>query len=106
MQRLRTDELRQRADFHMQQHLEANGAKAFLEAEGYKYTMSLYGVLYNPETMKPEYRRIEVFLSKVPTPLDVGAIKQFFTDIKPYPYYSIWIYNSELKEIGLIDSWQ
>lgn len=105
MQRLTEKELKDRTTRQMEQHIEANHLKTFLELHGYRFTMSLYGVLYNPETLKPEYRRIEVFMLKLPSAEDVGIIKHFFRDVKPYPYYSIWVYNNILKEIGLIDSW-
>lgn len=85
----------------MQQHLAANKIKDKLEQKGFNYTVSLYGIIRNPETTKHEYRRVEVFINGVPDEVDVVAIKNFFEDLIPYNYYSIWVYNRELKEIFL-----
>ena len=89
----------------MQQHIAANNVKDKLASKGFRFTMSLYGVIDNPETHHPEYRRIEVFINGFPDQEDVGAIKNFFTDIIPYQYYTIWAYNRDVKEIILYEGW-
>ena len=83
MNRLNEQEMRDRADRHMKQHIEANRIKDALGHEGYVFTMSLYGVIINPETQRPEYRRIEVFIKGVPDQVDVGGIKNFFRELPP-----------------------
>ena len=89
----------------MQQHITANKIKDKLTSKGFRFTMSLYGVIDNPETQHPEYRRIEVFINGFPDQEDVGAIKNFFNDIIPYPYYTIWAYNRDEKEIIFAEGW-
>ena len=96
--------MRKRADRHMRQHIAANKIKDTLGYKGYVFTMSLYGVIINPETQRPEYRRIEVFIKGVPDQIDVGAIKNFFTELPPLDYYSIWVYNRPTKEILHLES--
>lgn len=83
-------------------HVEANKVKDRLMKNGYFYTMSIYGVIWNGETKKHEYRRIEVFLNDYPNQIDAEAIHNFFREIKPYQYYTLWAYNKERKEIILI----
>jgi len=84
-------------------HLAANKTKDFLEKKGYTYTVSLYGVIFNPETEKHEYRRVEVFINGPPDEVDVMGIKNFFTAIKPYQYYTLWVYNRGYKELFMIE---
>jgi hypothetical protein len=91
---------------NLQSHLAANKVKDRLMKAGYIYAISLYGVIINPETQHPEYRRIEVFLNGLPTEISVSEIKQFFREIKPYHYYSIWAYNIERHEIVMIEDWE
>ena len=88
------------------QHLAANKTKDRLEKLGYTYTISLYAVINNPESGKPEYRRVEVFLNGLPNQVNVNEIRQFFREIKPYHYYSIWAYNIESHEIIMIEDWE
>ncbi len=83
-------------------HNEANVIKDRLIKAGYYYTMSIYGVIWNPETTKHEYRRIEVFLNGMPDQIDVEAIHNFFNDIKPYQYYTLWAYNKRRQELIMI----
>lgn len=89
----------------MMQHIAANKVKDKLAAKGYRFTMSLYGVINNPETQAPEYRRIEVFINGFPGQEDVGGIKNFFTEIIPYQYYTIWVYNRDVKELFMYEGW-
>lgn len=95
----------ERTTRNLKSHTEANKVKDRLHRLGYYYTISLYGVLWNPETQKHEYRRIEVFLNGVPNETDVCAIKTFFSEVKPYQYYSLWAYNKEQQEIIMLDAW-
>lgn len=83
-------------------HNEANAVKDRLIKNGYSYTMSIYGVIWNPETQKHEYRRVEVFLNGYPAQVDAEAIHNFFRDIKPYQYYTLWAYNKQHKELIMI----
>ncbi len=87
-------------------HNEANAVKDRLIKNGYYYTMSIYGVIWNDENKKYEYRRIEAFLNGMPTQIDVEAIHNFFRDIKPYQYYTLWAYNKERKEIIMIKGFE
>lgn len=89
----------------MRQHIEANNIKDRLGRHGFLFTMSLYGVIVNPETKRPEYRRIEVFMKSLPSEIDVGGIKNFFRDLVPLSYYSIWAYNNQVQEIVQVESW-
>lgn len=83
-------------------HAEANKVKSHLEKCGYNYAISLYGVIRNPKTGQAEYRRIEVFLNAAPKEEDVSAVHEFFREIKPYLYYTLWAYNTQRKEIVMI----
>lgn len=87
-------------------HLEASGIKDNLKIAGYDYTISLYGVIYNSETERNEFRRIEVFINGSPAWQDTQAIIQFFREFKPFTYYSIWAYNKDVKQIVEIKGWQ
>lgn len=95
----------ERASKRFVQHLQANKLKDYLEQTGYKFTISLYGVIDNPETVKSEYRRIEVFMNGQPKQVDVEAIHEFFREIKPAMYYSIWKYQIETKNLVMIGGW-
>jgi hypothetical protein len=83
-------------------HNEANVVKDRLIKNGYYYTMSIYGVIWNDETTRYEYRRIEVFLNGLPDQVDVEAIHNFFREVKPYRYYTLWAYNKQRQEIIMI----
>ena len=106
MNRLNEQQMRDRADRHMRQHIAANKIKDALGHQGYVFTMSLYGVIINPETRRPEYRRIEIFIKGVPGQYDVVAIKSFFRELIPLSYYSIWAYDKTHKQIIQVDSFQ
>lgn len=106
MQRLTEQQFIEKTTRNLETHIAANKVKDRLERLGYDYTMSLYGVIYNPETLRHEYRRIEVFLNVMPNQVNANEIRQFFREIKPYHYYSIWAYNAERHEIILVESWQ
>lgn len=106
MKRLTEQQQIEKRSKHLAQHLEANKLKDKLDKLGYIYTISLYAVIYNPETQKHEYRRVEVFMNGLPTQISVSEIKQFFREIKPYHYYSIWAYNVEKHEIIMIENWE
>lgn len=103
MRKLNVEEMKKRTERHMQQHLAANKVKDTLGHEGYIFSMSLYGIINNPETNRPEYRRIEVFMRDIPTQQDVISIKNFFDEITPYSYYTIWAYDQKTKQILNID---
>lgn len=105
MNRLTEQQQIEKANRNLKSHLEANQLKSKLEALGYDYTISLYAVLNNPETQHPEYRRVEVFLNGLPNQTSVNEIKQFFREIKPYHYYSIWAYNVETHQIIMVEDW-
>jgi hypothetical protein len=106
MNRLTEQQQIDKRNKQMQQHLAANKVKDRLEKLGYTYTISLYAVILNPETEKPEYRRVEVFINGLPNQIIVAEIKQFFTEIKPYHYYSVWAYDVENHEIIMIGDWE
>jgi nitrogenase subunit NifH len=106
MNRYTKQEQIERVNRQLQCHLAANEVKDKLLAEGFRYSVSLYGVIYNPETKKNEYRRIEVFMDKLPNRFSIEAIRNFFSEFKPYMYYTIWAYNSQLKEIVMVEGWQ
>jgi hypothetical protein len=105
LKRLTDSELRRKLERQLSSHIEANKVKDQLMAKGYNYTVSLYGVLFNPETAKNEYRRIEVFLNSLPTRNNIESIYNFFNEIKPYFYYTIWAYNEQNTNIILIEGW-
>jgi hypothetical protein len=75
--------------------LAAQTLKAALAAEGYKFALSLYGVVQNYERDDRFYRRIEVVAKKFWTGGDVTYIKAFFEYIIPMQAYSIWTYERE-----------
>ena len=106
MNRLTEQQQIDKRNKQMQQHLAANKVKDRLEKFGYFYTISLYAVINNPETQKAEYRRVECFLNGLPNQIIVSEIKQFFTEIKPYHYYSIWAYNVNKHEIVMVEDWE
>jgi hypothetical protein len=102
MKRLTEPQQIQKAMSSAKAHNEANTVKDHLWEAGYFYTISIYGVIWNPETKKYEYRRIEVFLNGYPDQIDVEAIHNFFRDVKPYQYYTLWAYNIKRKELIMI----
>ena len=106
MQRLTEQQQIEKRTKQLEQHLQANKLKDRLEKLGYFYAISLYAVIRNPETRKAEYRRVEVFLDGLPTEVSVNEIRQFFREIKPYNYYSIWAYNVEKHQIVMLEDWQ
>lgn len=103
--RLTDTQMRDKVERNLKDHLAANKVKDRLQHKGYTFTVSFYGVILNPESGKPEYRRIEVFINGVPDQIDIGAIKNFFTEIKPYQYYTLWAYNKQKREIIFIEGW-
>lgn len=105
MNRYTEQQLIEKTTRNLKSHMEANRLKDRLEKLGYYYTISLYAVINNPETQHPEYRRVEVFLNGTPTQTSVNEIKQFFREIKPYHYYSIWAYNVETHQIIMVEDW-
>jgi hypothetical protein len=77
----------------------ANHLKQLAWRDGFRYWMSLYGVLTEQTTQHSEYRRIEV-LSNVPyNGTTVELIYRFFQNIKPVEYYTIWLYFGKDKSI-------
>ena len=102
MKKLSEKQFLERQERSFKAHQEANKVKDFMETKGFHYTISFYGVIYNPESKKHEYRRIEVFLNVIPSQIDVAAINHFFEEIKPYNYYSLYVYDAKDKEIMLI----
>lgn len=105
MKRLTEQEMKAKTEKNIQTHLEANKTKDLLFKSGFWYTISLYSVIWNPETSKHEYRRVEVFLNGLPTFKSVGVIHNFFKELIAYKYYTIWAYNIESEEIILIEGW-
>lgn len=86
--------------------VEAAKIKDALRGEGYKYEMSLYGVLKAVETNRLEYRRIEVLTNILGNERIINLIYRFFQTNKPIKTYTIWIYNSELDSIRLVyETW-
>lgn len=105
MNPLDTQQFKDKIDLQIREHMEANHIKDRLEKAGFSYTMSLYGVVFDANKQRHEYRRIEVFLSKPPRQVDAFGIKQFFDEFIPYNYYTIWAYNCDVQEIILIEGW-
>jgi uncharacterized protein YmfQ (DUF2313 family) len=105
MKRLDDAQLQAKLDAQLMSHKEANIVKDKLILHGFTYSISFYGVINNPETQKHEYRRVEVFMNTKPTQFNVQAIHNFFNELKPYFYYTIWAYNEQLKNIILIAGW-
>lgn len=105
MKRLTEQQMIDKTTRNLMMHLEANKVKDHLEKNGYTFTISLYGVINNPETQKAEYRRIEVFLNGNPKEIDVSSIHEFFREVKPYLYYTVWAYNIQRKELIMIGGW-
>jgi hypothetical protein len=105
MQRLTEQQFIEKRTRQLESHIQANGVKDRLQKLGYGYAVSLYGVIFNPESGKHEYRRIEVFLNGLPNQICISEINHFFKQIKPYQYYTIWCYNMEKHEIVLIEGW-
>lgn len=105
MVRLNTQEQIEKTNRRMQTHLEANRVKEIIGNYPYVFVMSLYAVIINPETMSPEYRRIEVFIKGEPEQEDVLFIKQFFNSFTVYSTYSVWMYNPPTKEILFVEGW-
>lgn len=106
MNKLSEQQFKDRIDLSMRQHIEANHYKELLERLGYRYTISLYGVLHNTLLNRHEYRKIEVFLNGTPKERDVMLLQHFFEDIKPLNYFSIWVYDHKTKTIKLVESWE
>lgn len=102
MKKLTEQQFKDRVERSFKGHQEANKIKNFLESKGYKYTISLYGVVTNKTTKHSEYRRVEVFLNGYPEQIDVAGIQHFFEELIPYNYYSLWAYDIEQKEIFMI----
>lgn len=103
MKRLTSQEMRSKVERNLKTHLEANKVKDILFKSNFWYTISLYSVIWNPETEKNEYRRVEVFLNDYPKQIDVGAIQEFFKEFPAYKYYTIWAYDVVSKKIVLIE---
>lgn len=89
----------------MQQHIAANKVKDKLRTKGFYFTLSFYGVIRDTETKHAEYRRIEIFVNGTPTHEDVVTLRLFFREIIPFQYYTIWVYNKDVKEIFMYEGW-
>lgn len=90
----------------MMYHTEARELKQKLKEYGFINHLSLYAVIINPETLAPEYRRIEVFMQETPKELDILHIRSFFDSFTVYSTYSIWVFNPKTLEIIQAGSWQ
>jgi hypothetical protein len=82
---------------HQDNTLAAQALKATLAAAGYKYALSLYGIVYNARTDTNNYCRIEVVTRQFWTGDDVTYIKGFFEYIIPVQEYTVWSYDREPK---------
>jgi membrane protein YdbS with pleckstrin-like domain len=83
----------------------AQALKAALAAEGFKYHLSLYGVIHDTTDETNTYRRIEVLAHKFWTGADVTLIKAFFEVIIPPLVYSMWTYDRETQTINYRGGW-
>lgn len=105
MKRIKDEEMKERLDRNLRNHGQANIMKDKLYRKGFRYTISLYGVLQDNKIGHRTYRRIEVYMNGSPNQFDVNGIREFFHEVKPYHYYSIWAYHKKAKEILLMGSW-
>jgi hypothetical protein len=91
-------------DKNMNSAMEINQATEAKDAArefGFKWQMSLYGVLTDRTTNVSEYRRIEVLANEPYTGVDIELIYRFFRNIKPAGTYTIWLYNTKTEELTL-----
>jgi hypothetical protein len=81
---------------------ESNQIKNAAATYGYKWQMSMYGVLTDVETGVSEYRRIEVLSNAMYQGVDIEFIYRFFNALKPASTYTIWLYNKKTESITLV----
>lgn len=105
LKRLTEQEIRLKTERNLKSHMEANKDKEILFKSGFWLTISFYAVVFNPLTDKNEYRRIEVFLNSYPTQEDVGGLHNFFMELPPIPYYTLWAYDVKSKQVILVEGW-
>jgi len=79
--------------------LEAGQVKTRMEKLGFRFAMSLYGVLKNRETGQHSYRRIEVMSNNVLAEKDVELLYRWFQKMFPYKTYTIWAYDTEQEKL-------
>jgi hypothetical protein len=80
---------------HQDNTVAAQALKAALAVEGYKYALSLYGIVHNARTDADDYCRIEVVTKQFWTGADVTYVKAFFEFIIPFQEYTVWTYDRE-----------
>lgn len=74
-----------------------------LKKQGYKWGMSLYGALYNKETMTNRYIRIEVLSNTPFTERLVELIYRHLYNYTPVFTYSVFAYTKERDGLLLVD---
>lgn len=79
----------------------ATEAKDAAREFGYRFQMSLYGVLTDKISGSSQYRRIEILAKQPYSSDDVELIYRFFETVKPASVYTIWLYNNKTRELTL-----
>lgn len=106
MKRLTDEEEIERLDANWNVHMEANQMKEAAMRVGFKYAMSLYGVLRNKETGQAEYRRIEVFSSVPFYATLIELCYRFIQNHPPVEHYSIYLYDGMMEGLRFVKSWR
>jgi hypothetical protein len=106
MKRLTDQEEIDRLDANWNVHREANFLKEACTRQGYRYTMSLYGVLRDKTSDRAEYRRIEVFSSVGFNSTLIELCYRFLQNFPPTEHYSIYIYDNTLEGLRFVRSWK
>lgn len=70
--------------------------------KGYRWSISLYGVITHLDTKVHEGKRIEVLSNILWTNRIVTLIYNFLKRLKPPDKYTIWIYDKDREAISLI----
>ena len=81
---------------------ESNEIKNEAQKYGYRWQMSMYGVLTDATTGTSEYRRIEVLANDRYSSRDIELIYLFFNNLKPASTYTIWLYNKKTEALTLV----
>lgn len=106
MKRLTDQEEIDRLDANWNVHREANWLKEACTRQGYKYTMSLYGVLRNTADGHAEYRRIEVFSNIGFSSTLIELCYRFLQNFPPVDHYSIYVYDAGIEGLSFVKGWK
>jgi hypothetical protein len=86
-------------------HAEASSIKTRMMQEGFSSQISLYGIIRFMNG-RAEYRRIEILVSGEITEQAIADIYNWFLDIKPLEYYTLWAYDTKMRAMCQKGGWQ